>query len=76
MQCAVQGENDFKKGVIVHFHYIYANTDCLCGLVVGVSGCGCIGPGFDSRRCQVFWVAVGLERGPLGLVRLIEELLE
>jgi hypothetical protein len=24
-----------------------------------------IGPGFDSRRCQIFWVAVGLERGPL-----------
>jgi hypothetical protein len=23
------------------------------------------GPGFDSRRYQIFWVAVGLERGPL-----------
>jgi hypothetical protein len=22
-------------------------------------------PGFDSRRYQIFWVAVGLERGPL-----------
>jgi hypothetical protein len=23
------------------------------------------GPGFDSQRYQIFWVAVGLERGPL-----------
>jgi hypothetical protein len=33
------------------------------------------GPGFDSRRFQIFWEAVGLERGPLSLVRTIEELL-
>jgi hypothetical protein len=26
------------------------------------------GPGFDSRRFQIFWEAVGLERGPLSLV--------
>jgi hypothetical protein len=31
--------------------------------------------GFDSRRYQIFWV-VGLERGPLTLVRITEELLE
>jgi hypothetical protein len=24
------------------------------------------GPGFDSRRYQIFWELVGLERGPLG----------
>ena len=34
------------------------------------------GPGFDPRRYQIFWVVVGLERGPLSLVRSIEELLE
>ena len=35
------------------------------------------GLGFDSRRYQIFWVAVGLERGTLvSLVRSIEELLE
>jgi hypothetical protein len=34
------------------------------------------GPGFDSRRYQIFWEAVGLERGPLSLVRTTEELLE
>ena len=36
-------------------------------------------PGFDPRRYQIFWVVVGLERGPLSLVSLvrsIEELLE
>jgi hypothetical protein len=33
------------------------------------------GPGFDSRRFQIFWEAVGLERGPLSLVRTTVELL-
>jgi hypothetical protein len=33
------------------------------------------GPGFDSRRYQMFWKVVRLERGPLNLVRTIEELL-
>jgi hypothetical protein len=31
--------------------------------------------GFDSRRFQIFWEIVGLERGPLSLVSTIEELL-
>jgi hypothetical protein len=34
------------------------------------------GPGFDSRRYQIFLDVLGLERGPLNLVRIIEELLE
>jgi hypothetical protein len=34
------------------------------------------GPGFDSRRYQIFWEVVGLERGPLSFVSIIEELLE
>ena len=51
-------------------------SDRLCGLVVTVSGYRYRGPGFDSRRYQIFWVVVGLERGPLSLVRSIEELLE
>jgi hypothetical protein len=49
--------------------------DLLCGLVVRVPSYRSIGPGFDSRIYQIFWV-VGLERGPLNLVRIIEELLE
>jgi hypothetical protein len=32
-------------------------------------------PGFDSRRYQILWEVVGLERGPLSLVSTIEELL-
>jgi hypothetical protein len=31
--------------------------------------------GFDSRRYQIFWEVVGLERGALSLVSTIEELL-
>jgi hypothetical protein len=30
---------------------------------------------FDSRRYQIFWEVVGLERGPLSLVNTTEELL-
>jgi hypothetical protein len=32
--------------------------------------------GFDSRRYQIFWEVVGLERGPLSLLSTTEELLE
>jgi hypothetical protein len=32
--------------------------------------------GFDSRRYQIFWEAVGLERGPLSLMSTTEELFE
>jgi hypothetical protein len=50
--------------------------DRLCGLVLRVSGYRSRGPGFDSRRYQIFWEVMDLERGPLSLVRIIEELLE
>jgi hypothetical protein len=33
------------------------------------------GPWFYSRRYQIFWEVVGLERGPLGLVSTIQKLL-
>ena len=52
------------------------SSDRLCGLVVRVSDNRYRGLGFDSRRYQIFWVVVGLERGPLSLERSIEELLE
>jgi hypothetical protein len=32
--------------------------------------------GFDSRRYQIFWEVAGLQRGPLSIVSIIEELLE
>jgi len=64
---------------LVYFVNLYMFRDRLCGLVVRVSGYRYRGPGFDPRSYQIFWVLVGLERGPLSLVSLvrsIEELLE
>ena len=61
------------------FITLIETIDRLCGLVVRLSGYRYRGPGFDPRRYQIFWVVVGLERGPLSLaslVRSIEELLE
>jgi hypothetical protein len=51
-------------------------SDRLCGVVFIVPGYRSRGPGFDSRRYQIFWEVVGLERGPLSLVSKIEELFE
>jgi hypothetical protein len=51
-------------------------VNSLCGLVVRVPGCRHRGPGFDFQRYQIFYVAMGLERGLLSLVRINEELLE
>jgi hypothetical protein len=44
--------------------------------VVRVPGYRFRGPEFDTRLYQIFSEVVGLERGPLRLVRIIEELLE
>ena len=60
------------KATVTHWEYVIL----ICGLVVRVSGYRYRGLGFDSRRYQIFWVVVCLERGPLSLVRSIEELLE
>jgi hypothetical protein len=46
----------------------------LCGLVVS-SWLQIQRSGIDSRRYQIFWEVLGLERGPLSLVSTIEELL-
>jgi hypothetical protein len=51
-------------------------TGRLCGLVVRVSGYRSRDPRFDSRPYQIFWKLRGLKRGPLSLVRTLEELLE
>jgi hypothetical protein len=53
-----------------------ADIFALMGLVVRVPGHKSRGPGFDSRRYQIFWEVLGLEWGPLSLVRITGELLE
>jgi hypothetical protein len=58
---------------IIWYRYF---VDRLCGLVVRVPGYRSRGPRFHSRRYQILWEVVGLERGPLSLGWIIEELLE
>jgi hypothetical protein len=50
--------------------------DRLCGLMVRVPRCRSRDHGFDSRCYQIFLEVVGLERCPLSLVSITEELLE
>jgi hypothetical protein len=44
--------------------------------VVRVPGYRSRGSGFDFRGYHIFWEVVGLERGPLGLMKITEELLK
>jgi hypothetical protein len=48
-------------------------TKLIICLVVRVPGYRFRGPGFDSRRYQILWEVLVLERGPLSLVNTIEE---
>jgi hypothetical protein len=77
---------DIRIFYCCHFSFVYVShivspltvfsiADGLCGLVVRVPAYGSRGPGFDSRRYQIFWEVVSLERGLLSLVSTIEELL-
>jgi hypothetical protein len=59
-----------------HYSRSCPSSDRLCGVAVRVPGYRFRDPGFDSRRYQVFWEVVSLERGPLSLLRETEELLE
>jgi hypothetical protein len=60
--------------VIANYYTITPVNDRLCGLVVR-KWLQIQRSGFQSRRCQIFWEVIGLERGPLSLVSTVEELL-
>jgi hypothetical protein len=65
--------------ICIYYYFIYHfpySFDCICGLVVRVSGYRSRGPGVDSRLYQIFSEIGGLEQGILSLVRTTEELLE
>jgi hypothetical protein len=68
--------NRSSWNLIYIYIYIYTYIDRLCGLLVRAPGYRSRDPGYDSRRYQIFWDVVGLELGPLSLVRIIVELLE
>jgi hypothetical protein len=73
------GDSEFTGLTDHHTAFIYFDLSKqyrVCGLVIRVPGYRPRGPGFDSWRYQIFWEVVGLERGPLSRVRIIEELLE
>jgi hypothetical protein len=53
-----------------------AVEDRQCGVLVRGPGFKGRGSGFDFRRYHIFCIAVGLKRGPVSLVRIIEELPE
>jgi hypothetical protein len=64
----------YQWGMNRIFKYYLERSDCLCGLVVRVPGYRSRGAGFDSRRYQIFWKIVGLQRGPLSIVSTIQKL--
>jgi hypothetical protein len=59
-----------------HICVCFLTIHRLCGLVVRVPGYRSRGTVFDSLRYKIFREVVGLERGSLSLVRIIEELHE
>jgi hypothetical protein len=71
-QCGWKSE--FLSNFCRSLPYLISALSGLCDLVVRVPGYRSRGPGFCSRRYQIFWEVVGLERGPLSLLSTIEEL--
>jgi hypothetical protein len=60
----------FDKSFLKHLFSVLLSYPylSLC-LAVRVPGYRFRGPGFDSRRYQIYWEVVVLERGPLSLVK-------
>jgi hypothetical protein len=71
MEASQDGLSSMK---LVSFN-IRIKFDSLCDLAIRVPGYRSRDPGFDSRRYQIFWEVVGLERGPLSLLKITEEIL-
>jgi hypothetical protein len=65
--------NTLTSTVKLFLYWVPVPSDRLCDLVIRVPGYRSRGPGFDS---QIFSEVVGVERGPLSLVSIIEKLLE
>jgi hypothetical protein len=69
-----------NRGTEMNYYFCYSffllHYYRLCGLVVRIPSYRYRGPRLDCRRYQIFWQVVGLERSPLKLMRIIEELLE
>jgi hypothetical protein len=61
---------------MIYYLSHWVSVDRLCGLVTRVPGYRFSGPLFNCWRDQIFWEIEGLERGPLILVRIREELLQ
>jgi hypothetical protein len=59
----------------IFLYRVMMNCDRFCGLVVRVPDYRSRGPGCDFQPYRIFLVAVSLKRGPLSLVKIIEELL-
>jgi hypothetical protein len=75
----MEAQSKQMLSIVLHYCIILNNFEIvnrLCSLVVRASGCRSRGSGFDSQRYQIFREVVGLERGPLSLVSITEELLE
>ena len=58
-RCSTLGTEIYRSLYVTLYYNLYR----LCGLVVRVSGYRYRGPGFDPRRYQIFWVAVGVWNG-------------
>jgi hypothetical protein len=63
----------YIKAIFIIFGLL---SDLLCSLMIVVRCCRHRGPGFDSQLYQIFRVVVGLERGPLSIASINEELFE
>jgi hypothetical protein len=75
LKCPVKSTRNFMKFRCGELYILKVNENKRTASVAKVPNYRCKRSGFDSRRYQIFWEVVGLERGPLSLVSTTEELL-